>query len=93
MAAGEEKKMNQMKYATFKDGTYIGDFTARELQEKLKIAPKVLYERADTDVAYRKHYTFTRVYNTEEKGKDELKKEWDRVRLLLNPAAKVVDEV
>lgn len=81
--------MKPVKYAVFKGDEYIGDFTAEELREKIGITAKTLYGYVNKGIRYKKHYTFERNGNvTKLTADDALMKEWDRVRLLLNPKAK-----
>lgn len=81
--------MKPVKYAVFYDDEYIGDFTAEELRKKIGITAKVLYGYVNKGISYKKHYTFERDGQvTRLTADDALMKEWERVRMLLNPKAK-----
>lgn len=81
--------MKPVKYEVFEDDEYIGDFTAEELRKKIGITAKTLYGYVNKDMKYKKHYIFERSCQvTRLTVNDKLMKEWDRVRLLLNPKAK-----
>jgi hypothetical protein len=87
----EEQKLAEALYSTYKDRKYIGDFTAKQLYDKIGITQNTLYSYANNDYTYRKSYTFRRRHKPEENLRklttEELCAEWDRVRKRLNPDA------
>jgi len=84
------KVKNHMKksiYALYKDEKYLGDFTSSELEKMIGIKPATLYSCVSADYPFQRIYTFKRKSGSKEITSDELRREWDRVRKLLNPEA------
>lgn len=78
-------------YALYKDGVKVGEFTAKQIADKLAISKATVYYAKQHHATVQKHYTIEEGLpgGIEPDWYNRWKVEWDLIRTKINPNIKL----